>query len=230
MTARYKVADLSYCNKGIDFKSLKANGYNAVIIRTGYYGKTDTEFHNHIKAAISNGFHIGVYTYIMSRTPAQAFEEAMQTITLVRKYHNFIDFGIWCDLEDKRVYNGLNKENLSRIIDVFCNCISSHGYYCGVYFNPDFYENRLCKSTIMKRPKWLANWITANGNTNGINPNGKEPRYINKLHCDLWQYGYTVINGKSVDTNLCYTDIPTLHKRTWNEFNNNLNRGFARGN
>lgn len=229
MIARYKVADLSYSNVNIDFKILKDNGYNAVIIRTGYYGKTDTEFHNHMKNAIKYGFHIGVYTLNMAKTPAQAFEEAMQTLTLIRQYHNYIDFGVWSDLEDVRVYSGCDKENLSRLVETFCNCISSHGYYCGIYFNPDFYYNKFCKSTIMSRPKWLAQWLTKNGYVDGIEAKGKETSLVNELHCDLWQYGkVTLYKGMEVDTNYCYSDIPTLFKHCWNDFNSKLNKGFTR--
>ena len=102
---KIKVIDISYAQQKVDFEAVKASGVKAVIIRTGYYGKTDTMFNSHMEGAIAAGLDIGVYTYIMADNAAQAAIEARETISRIDRYRGKITYPVFCDMENGKYYN-----------------------------------------------------------------------------------------------------------------------------
>lgn len=205
------VLDISYANSIIDFAKVKASGISDVIIRTGYLNKTDTHFDKHMQGAIKNGFNIGVYTYIMSKTVSEAKLEAEQTITRLKRYKGYINYPVYCDMEDERYLNGgfgkaFDKRLCTDIIKTFCDTIRKSGYYSALYINPAWLEQYTYKNELVgKYDIWLAAW------TNNI----KIPTRYN-YNQTMWQWGTSNINGINgeVDTNLVYVDYPTIIKKS----------------
>lgn len=217
------VLDISYANPSVDFAKVKATGISDVIIRTGYLGKTDTHFESHIQGAIKNGFNIGVYTYIMSKTVDDARVEAEQTIQRLAKYKGYINYPVFCDMEDERYHNGgfgkiFNRRLCTDIIKTFCDTIRKGGYYPALYINPAWLENYTYKTELVgKYDIWLAAWTGSSS---------KPTRY--NYGQTMWQWGTSIVNGikGEVDTNLVYVDYPTIVKKSGLNFlpksNNNV--------
>lgn len=205
------VLDISYANPSVDFAKVKATGISDVIIRTGYLGKTDTHFDTHIQGAIKNGFNIGVYTYIMSKTVDDARIEAEQTIQRLAKYKGYINYPVFCDMEDERYHNGsfgkvFDRRLCTDIIKTFCDTIKKGGYYPALYINPAWLENYVYKSELIgKYDIWLAAWTGSSSKPTRFNYNQT-----------MWQWGTSIVNGimGDVDTNLVYVDYPAIVKKS----------------
>lgn len=205
------VLDISYANSSVDFAKVKATGVSDVIIRTGYLGKTDTYFEKHIQGAIKSGFNIGVYTYIMSKTVDDARIEAEQTIQRLAKYKGYVNYPVFCDMEDERYHNGgfgkvFDRRLCTDIIKTFCDTIRKGGYYPALYINPAWLENYIYKSELIgKYDIWLAAWTGSSSKPTRFNYNQT-----------MWQWGTSIVNGimGDVDTNLVYVDYPAIVKKS----------------
>ncbi len=209
-----KVIDISYAQQSVDFDKVKKAGVEAVIIRTGYYGKTDTMFHSHMKGAIKAGLGIGVYTYIMAENAEQAAEEARQTISRLEEYKGHINYPVFCDMEHSKFYNNslYSRADRTDMIEAFCNTISENGYYPGVYINPSWLEEWVEKTAIVgKYDVWLAAWTD--------NPD-KPTRY--DYGQTMWQWGTAEVDGIKgrVDSNLCYVDYSQIIRAEGKNFLN----------
>ncbi len=205
---RIKVIDISYAQQKVDFEAVKASGVEAVIIRTGYLGKTDTMFSSHMEGAISAGLDIGVYTYIMADNTAQAALEAQETISRIDRYRGKITYPVFCDMENGKYYNKEKFDNNSRtdIIETFCNVISGAGYYPAVYINPSWLEQWTEKERLLEKYDiWLAAWTQSDDIPTRYNYGQK-----------MWQWGSEPVKGVNgeVDSNLCYVDYPQLIRKS----------------
>lgn len=201
------VLDISYANPSVDFAKVKAAGISDVIIRTGYFNKTDTHFDRHMRGAIKNGFNIGVYTYIMAKTVAEAQVEAEQTIARLEKYKGYINYPVYCDMEDTKYYSAhYNNRLRTDIIKMFCETIRKGGYYPALYINPAWLEQFVYKKELLgKYDIWLAAWTQSADIPTRYNYGQK-----------MWQWGTSIVKGITgeVDTNLVYVDYPTIIKKS----------------
>ena len=89
----YQGIDVSKHNGDIDWKKLKKEGVDFVIIRVGYrgYGKTgsvnkDPRFDEYMTDALKQGFKVGVYFYSQALTEKEAKEEAEFAVKYAKKY------------------------------------------------------------------------------------------------------------------------------------------------
>lgn len=189
-----KVCDISYANKGFDPLLLKADNVKALIIRTGYLGKTDDEFKNNMLTAINNGFDVGAYTYLLSQNTTDARQEAIETALRLYPFRDYLNYPVFADLEDKRILS-LSKETKTAIVRVFCDTLESLGFKAGIYTNPDFYYNRFITEQLEPYDIWLAHWT-------------QKSKYVDTIHPGMWQYGKTLYGNKEIDTNVSYIDYP----------------------
>lgn len=207
------VLDISYAQGTINFSALKQSGIKDVIIRNGYYGKTDTCFDFNMQNAIANGFNIGTYTYIMSLNAQQAEIEARETVARLEKYKGHVNYPIFCDIEDniflspcaRNNQKTYTKRERTDIVISFCETVRKLGYYPALYINPAWLENYVYKEELLdKYDIWLAAWTN--------NPS-KATRY--NYGQVMWQWGTAKVNGINgvVDANLCYVDFPAQVKR-----------------
>ncbi len=208
---KIKVIDISYAQSKVDFNKLKAAGVSAVMIRTGYYGKTDTMFHSHISGAIEAGLDIGVYTYIMADNAAQAALEAEETVKRLEKYKGYINYPVFCDMESSKYYSEkYSKASRTDMIEAFCNTIRGAGYYPAVYINPSWLNQWTEKERIIgKYDIWLASW-TYSADTPTKYDFGQT----------MWQWGTERIDGVKglVDSDICYVDYPKIIREAGKNF------------
>lgn len=206
-----KVVDISYVQSKVDFNKLKKAGVSAVIIRTGYRGKTDTSFHSHIKGAIEAGLNIGVYTYIMADNAAEAALEAQETIERIEPYKGHINYPVYCDIENSKYYDSSFTNKIrTDMIEAFCNTINGAGYYPALYINPSwilYYTEK--ERLIGKYDIWLASWTDSPYTPTRFN-----------FGQTMWQWGSERIEGieGKVDSNFCYVDYPSVIKSAGKNF------------
>ena len=138
--------DVSYHNGTIDWKKVKADGIEGVIIRCGYRGSangslnTDTQFYNNIKGAKAAGLKVGVYFFSQAITASEGAAEADYSINLVKNSGVSLDLPVVIDIEHypSSGKGRLGAANLSKsaqtsVAEAFCERAKSKGYVPMIY-------------------------------------------------------------------------------------------------
>lgn len=186
-----------------DWKRVKADGVDFAIIKAGQgraetsnsYLFEDSKFKYNITNATAAGIPCGTYYYFTARTDAESRKEAQHYISIMAPYKQLITLYAAIDVESKHLA-GINKAELSRLVEIFCAEVERAGYKPIVYTNPDWLRNRL--NGINNRPLWLALWRNKNNIPSGYGD------------MKMWQWGASRIDGiaGNVDTNIGYFDLP----------------------
>ena len=143
--------DVSQWNQDINWKKVKADGIDYVIIRIGGrgYGESgrlyfDDYAKDYIKGAKSAGLMIGGYFFSQAITEKEAIKEADYTIQILSQYNLdssdfdlpiFMDREFASDSEDpgRLVTAKLTKAKETKIEMAFCNRLSELGFNSGLY-------------------------------------------------------------------------------------------------
>lgn len=187
-----KGIDVSYCQRGLNWSSVKSSGYEFAIIRAGNdrEHRYDTEFDNHVKQAIKYGIPFGVYWFMLANTPEQARYEASWCLQKIQQYKNDIRLPIYYDME---IQSTLLSTTVSDIADAFREVISAAGYRTGLYCSTGWITK--IKQSIIDRfdSVWIAEW-------------GNKCTYKGKY--DIWQNGRTPkFGGMETDEDIMIEDI-----------------------
>lgn len=160
-----KVIDVSEFQGKIDFKKVKADGYDGVIIRAGYgKGNADEYFVRNINGAIKAKMHVGIYWFSYAYTEDMARNEARYCDELIQTYKLNIDMPIFFDWEyDSMRYAekegaSPDRELITAMTKAFCEEITSLGYMAGYYVNHDYYDNYYSPSKLKKYKLWFADY------------------------------------------------------------------------
>lgn len=201
---RTYLIDVSQWQGKIDWKKVKKDGINEVIIRLGYrgYGSAgtlmmDNNFYTNIDGAKAAGLKVGIYFYTQAISYAEARAEADFCANALKGYT--LDLPVYYDIESvdydygRLDHAGLTKAQKTKLCKEFCNRIESYGYESGVY---------ACLN-------WLNNMI--NGPELGNDYKIWVAAYMSQLNYggiyDMWQYSSNAdisgISG-SVDINVMY--------------------------
>lgn len=195
---KFKGIDVSAWQGEIDWDSVKKDGVEFAIIRTGYGRHSETQidkyFKANIKGAKTAGIKVGVYHYSYAESVDDAKTEAEFCLSILDGEK--LDLPVYYDIEDKTIAAKHDKDIRTNMCIAFCSEIENAGYWAGVYANKNWYDNFLNYEELKKRyTLWLAHY--------GID----EP----SLECDVWQYtssgAVEGING-NVDMNFMYRDLP----------------------
>lgn len=193
-----KGIDISYCQKSVDWNTLKVD---FVIMRAGYgkyaYQK-DSMFESHYKNACNKGIAKGAYWYSYAMSEAEAREEAKACIEVLKGKK--FEYPIYFDVEEPK-QKALGKAKVSAIVKAFCSKMEAAGYWVGIYTNVDWYKNVITDDIKKRYAIWIAHWDAAKPAISG--PYG------------MWQYKVGKINGVSGDCDLDYgyVDYPTEIKK-----------------
>ena len=201
--------DVSWANKAIDWKKVKADGVDFAIIRLGYgWGGDDSQFINNVRGCRENGIPFGVYLYSYAWDSASASAEAEWALRVLGNAGVFpgdLSFPVFYDLENEHNGKpaGVDDNNQYRYIQggpktfafmakAFCDKIAAKGYTPGVYANLNWWRSYLTDSAFDGWARWVAQYNSS---------------------CDysgsyaMWQYSSSGavngINGR-VDTNWFY--------------------------
>ena len=196
--------DVSFYQKDIDWKQVKASGIDFAIIRVGFRGygpsgliSEDSCFRQNIAGALEAGLQVGVYFFSQAVNVWEAREEANFVLSAIQGYD--ITFPVVFDWEritnnSSARTNGMPGSTMTLCAQAFCDAVAQAGYTPMVYFNQDAgyldYDLDLLKDYGF----WLAEYRSV-------------PTFY--YHFDLWQYtakGQVPGIEGEVDLNLCFAD------------------------
>ena len=168
-----KMIDVSYAQGKIDWKKVKADGIEGVIIRAGYgKGNADDFFVRNITGAIKQKMHVGIYWFSYAYTAEMAKREARYCNDLIQTYKLNIDLPVFFDWEYASMdwileYGHLSyaknnysawKPLITEMTEAFCAEITKLGYVGGYYANHDYYNNYYEPSKLKKFKLWFCDW------------------------------------------------------------------------
>ncbi len=204
----YKVLDVSRYNKIKSYETA-AKDVDGVIIRCGYRGSTngklteDSMFMKHAVGFSNAGAKIGVYFFTTAINVTEAAEEAVFTVSLIKKYNLNISFPVFVDTEmSNKNHTGradkLNKSVRTECIVAYCEKMQTLGYTAGVYASDSWFVSQLNLSSVTIYKLWVAKYSTA------------APKYVSNY--TGWQYtsnGSVAGIPKRVDLSHWYESIST---------------------
>lgn len=171
-----KGVDVSEWNGNINWKKVKAAGYDFAIIRVagcwarkqgGYF--MDNKAIQNIKGALAAGMEIGVYFFSQAISEKEAKAEANYILKAIRPYKSSIKLPVVFDFEyysdsdglGGRLYDAkLSKAKATKVCNAFCTTVKNAGYTPMLYSNLDMLENHLNASNL-NSTLWLAQWASA---------------------------------------------------------------------
>ncbi len=127
--------DVSIWQGNINFKKVKKDGVEFVIMRAGHGQKVDSTFKRNYKQARKNGLKVGCYWYITAMTEAQARAQAKKCLKTIRG--KYFDLPVFVDIETSSQF-AKGKEFCSSIVTIFCEEVKSAGYTPGWYTSRSF--------------------------------------------------------------------------------------------
>ena len=203
----YKVPDISYYQIPVNFNyDIFANSIDGCIVRGGWTGwgtgvdkHKDDSAEQHYAELKKRGVPVGSYYYSCAITSEQAKAEALFFHDKFLKGKQF-ELPIYVDIEDFKRQQFLDRQQLTNVINSFCQTLENLGYYAGIYSSSYWFRD-LMFADKLPYTKWVAHW--------GVN----RPLYTDY---DAWQYtGNGRIDGYpyQIDLSYFYQDFPTIIKQ-----------------
>lgn len=193
-----KGCDLSYCQAGLNFTALRAEGVTFALIRAGHGLKADTLYETNTRGVAAEGIKFGFYWFCESNTVAGVRAEAAKCIELLGTWYKNQEYPVFFDLEDLSLIKGMSKQAVSDLAIAFCSALNAAGYYAGIYTNPDWLDNHYDKLMLLnKYDIWLAHWTY-----------DEFKRSNRDFGQTIHQWGTFKVNGMDVDGDNCYVDYP----------------------
>ena len=159
-----------------------------------------------MRNAKAAGVACGAYWYSYAVTPAEAKQEAEVFASIVQGYQ--FEYPLVLDIEDS-TQTKLSKEQVSAIIQAFCDTMESKGYYISLYSYASFLNSYVYQSVLEDYDIWVAHF--------GVS----RPSY-SKTSYGMWQYsGSGTVSGitGAVDLDYSYQDyLPTIRAGNFNGY------------
>lgn len=231
--AEYKGIDVSSWQGKPDWTKVKKSGIEFAILRIHQKDGSDASFEHNYKGCKANAIPIGGYKYSYALTPAQALEEAEDTLSVLAG--RGLDFPVFYDLEWNS-QRKLGSASIEKIAETFLNRIKKAGYKVGVYCNMDWYQKVLTEK-LRKYDLWIARYPADDNGTiqERLRPDigvgwqysskGKVSGITGNVDMNVFYKDYTEDKAKKVDKLKEFTDlgnyyagestgIPYLEKRS----------------
>ena len=231
--AEYKGIDVSSWQGKPDWTKVKKSGIEFAILRIHQKDGSDASFEHNYKGCKANAISIGGYKYSYALTPAQALEEAEDTLSVLAG--RGLDFPVFYDLEWNS-QRKLGSASIEKIAETFLNRIKKAGYKVGVYCNMDWYQKVLTEK-LRKYDLWIARYPADDNGTiqERLRPDigvgwqysskGKVSGISGNVDMNVFYKNYAEDKAKKVDKLKEFTDlgnyyagestgIPYLEKRS----------------
>jgi lysozyme len=205
-----KGIDISkYQGTSIDFKKVKAAGYEFVLINAGYGNSAlqgDPQFDKNVTGALAAGLYVGAYYVGYATSVADALVEAATLRSILTPYVGKLLFPIAYDYEYAGVtyYTKVKGVAPSRIILTqlmltFLTDMRKHGWFPANYTNGDFLKNYIYGSALNDFPTWLADY-------------SGDPDFACTIQQTSESGTVPGIDGHLVDLNTSFVDYPSIIK------------------
>lgn len=162
--------DVSKWQQKIDFKKLKENNVEFIMIKIGGQKSInsditlDPNFKTNIENALKENIKVGLYFYSYAKTPEEAKEQADFIIKNIKNYN--VELPIAFDWENWDTYNSFNLSfnSLNNIAKAFIKELETKGYKTLLY-SSEYYLNNIWFNEDYDNI-WIANYgnITYQGN------------------------------------------------------------------
>lgn len=197
MELKINGVDISYCQQGLNYEKLKADGIKFAIIRASVTGtgshkqSVDSLLNRHVNGCVSQGIDYGFYHYSCAVSVEEAKREAQFIVEQIKRYP-LPTYPVFFDAEESQIAD-LGKKKATDIALAFIDEVERLGYPGGIYANPSWVEEFLEKDRILgHKDLWLAHWV-------------KTPRQYGQK---MWQSGLRYSAGMAIDADVCYVDYP----------------------
>lgn len=167
--AEYRIrlgVDISRHDGEVNWKKLKKDGIEFVILRCGFRGyqsgklKADENFQVNIKGALAAGLDVGVYIFSQADSEKEALEEAALCIEQIKGHK--ITLPIFYDPEiirdDPARSDNISGEQFTKNAVAFCEAIKKEGFVPGVYSNMLWEAYEFDMSKIKDYVIWYADY------------------------------------------------------------------------
>ena len=213
--AEYKGIDISSWQGKPDWTKVKKSGIEFAILRIHQKDGSDASFEHNYKGCKANAIPIGGYKYSYALTPAQALEEAEDTLSVLAG--RGLDFPVFYDLEWNS-QRKLGSASIEKIAETFLNRIKKAGYKVGVYCNMDWYQKVLTEK-LRKYDLWIARYPADDNGTiqERLRPDigvgwqysskGKVSGITGNVDMNVFYKNYTEDKAKKVDKLKEFTDL-----------------------
>lgn len=158
--------DISRHDKKVNWKKVKKNGFDFVILRAAWRGyesgilHEDENFKKNIQEAISAGFDVGVYVFSQAINEKEAEEEATFVLDLIKDYK--ITLPVVFDPEnigwEKARTDNISGEQFTKNAIEFCSKIKETGYEPMIYANLTWQMMRLDLEQLSEYKMWYADY------------------------------------------------------------------------
>ena len=164
INAKYNGIDVNvWQGDDIDFKKVKKDGKDFVIIRAGYgIGNVDKNFETNYKKAKKAGLNVGAYWYSKATGIMHSAAEANSFIETVKGKQ--FEYPLFYDMEYKNIFKE-GKEEVSRMAQVFCNILERNKYYCGIFTSKEYFFDYFTSDALKKHPIWIADYKSSSINS-----------------------------------------------------------------
>lgn len=188
----YRGIDVSMYQQNVDWKAVKNSGVDYAIIRAGYgryASQEDPYFDQNMRNAKAAGLACGAYWFSYADSVAAAKQEAEVFLQVIDGYQ--FEYPLVFDIEDQ-VHVNMTKEQVSAIIEAFCQTVEAKGYYISVYSYASFLNTKVYQSVLDRYDIWVAHFNTS------------APAYSLSSY-GMWQYSSTgSVPGIAGDVDLDY--------------------------
>ncbi|MGN1411149.1 MAG: glycoside hydrolase family 25 protein [Oscillospiraceae bacterium] len=199
---KYFGIDVSSYQGEIDWKKVKEQGVDFVILRAGVHSSIDgqlhkdTYFEEYYSECKKYGIPVGCYWFTRARSTSEAVEEADFFLDIIKDKQ--FEYPVCFDIESESLLN-LSNSTLTDITIAFCDHVEKAGYYVSIYTNPNWIDYHLLKTELTLYDKWLAHWTDI-------------PQYGSEFG-GLWQASESGtcwgVNG-DCDIDYSYKDYPAI--------------------
>ena len=199
--------DISKWQGNFDFDKAVSEGAEFVIIKggggdDGLY--IDPKFERNYKEAKKAGLDVGCYFFSKATDTDTAKKEAQYFYKKILKGKQF-ELPVYMDVEQQDMLN-LGREQLTDVIEAFCEELEFFGYWVGIYSTPYVFLQQTNDEKLQVYAHWIAQW-------------SRECTYPYTNVLGVWQFGGDVnyikdnkVAGVICDQDYMYIDYPTLIK------------------
>lgn len=206
-----KGIDISHWQGNVNFETVKAQGFDFVIIRCGAGNANgvlyaDEKFNSYYEAAKAAGLNVGTYFYASGQfhTAGRWLKEAEYFANLIAGKQ--FEYPVAIDIECSPAgYAQTTTDNAIAL----CEYLEKLGYYVTIYASDlSGFKSRLQLDRLEKFDKWVARY-----NLTG-------PQYVKTF--GMWQYGGSTnyinnvkvpgVESAACDQNYSYKDYPSIIK------------------
>lgn len=160
-----KGIDVSSWQDSIDWKKVKADGYDFVIVRAGFgqsASQVDKMFRSHIQGALLAGLQVGAYWFGYAHDAAGGKQEAEVCSSILREFKDRLSFPVFYDWEydSERYVRSLGytptKQMVTGTTIAFMDRLKELGFEAGYYTNPDYFSRLYDYMSLRDYPLWYA--------------------------------------------------------------------------